>query len=78
MSPIVANTFMNGYKINDFLCENDIDRLSSLIWLSGCINWNFVRNTIYMLENHNEEILRKHFDAYKQRGEKLLKLIPKT
>lgn len=78
MSPIVANAFMNGYKIDDFLCKNDIDRLSSLIWLSGCINWNFVRNTINMLENHNEEKLGKHFDAYKKRGEKLLKLIPKT
>lgn len=78
MSPTVANAFINGYKINDFLCENDIDRLSSLIWLSGCINWNFVRNTIKILETNNEEILRKHFDAYKQRGEKLLKLIPKT
>ncbi|MED4732191.1 aminoglycoside phosphotransferase family protein [Aneurinibacillus migulanus] len=78
MSPVVANAFINGYKINDFLCENDIDRLSSLIWLSGCINWNFVRNTIKILETNNEKILKKHFNAYKQRGEKLLKLIPKT
>lgn len=78
MSPIVANAFLNGYKINDFLCENDIDRLSSLIWLSGCINWNFVRNTTQILETNNEEKLQRHFDAYKQRGEKLLSLIPKT
>lgn len=78
MSPIVANAFLNGYKINDFLCNNDIDRLSSLLWLSGCINWNFVRNTIKILETNNEEILKKHFDAYKERGEKLLSLIPKT
>lgn len=78
MSPIVANAFINGYKINDFLCENDINRLCSLIWLSGCINWNFVRNTIKILETNNEEILKQHLDAYKQRGEKLLKLIPKS
>lgn len=78
MSPIVANAFINGYKINDFLCKNDIGRLSSLIWLSGCINWNFVINTTKILETNNEEILREHIEAYKQRGEKLLKLIPKN
>ncbi|MEK4521068.1 phosphotransferase [Psychrobacillus sp. FSL W7-1457] len=77
MSPIVANAFINGYKINDVLCENDINRLPSLIWLSGCINWNFVRNTIKILETNNEEILKQHLTAYKQRGEKLLKLISK-
>lgn len=76
ISPIVANAFIKGYKIDDFLCENDFDRLSSLIWLAGCINWNFVRKTINILETNNEEILKNHLDAYKQRGEKLLKLIP--
>jgi len=76
MSPIVANAFIKGYKIDDFFCENDFDRLSSLIWLAGCINWNFVRKTINILETNNEEILKNHLDAYKQRGERLLKLIP--
>lgn len=78
MSPIVANAFIKGYKINEFLCKNDIGRLSSLIWLSGCINWNFVRSTIKILETNNDEMLKKHFDVYKQRGKKLLSLIPKT
>ncbi len=78
MSPIVAKAFVKGYKINDFLCENDINRLSSLIWLSGCINWNFVRKTIKILETNNEEILKKHFDTYKHRGERLLSLLPKV
>jgi Ser/Thr protein kinase RdoA (MazF antagonist) len=78
MSPHAANAFLKGYKANDFLEKSDFVRLSSLIWLSGCINWNFVRNTIKILEANNNEILKKHFDAYTKRGKELLSLISST
>jgi hypothetical protein len=75
MSPDVAKAFLKGYQWSDFEASNDVDRLSSLIWLSGCINWNFIKNTIKILETGHEETLRKHIDAYKLRGEKLYSLI---
>lgn len=75
MSPIVADAFLKGYKSNDFLNKKDFDRLTSLIWLSGCLNWNFVRATINILKSKNNDTLKKHIDTYKQRGEKLLSLI---
>jgi Ser/Thr protein kinase RdoA (MazF antagonist) len=76
MSPIVADAFIKGYKMHDFLDANDMFRLSSLIWLSGCMNWNFVRSTIKIIETNNDEQLKNHLAAYKQRGKELLALIP--
>ncbi|MEH6939350.1 hypothetical protein V7056_16120 [Bacillus sp. JJ664] len=75
MSSIVANAFLKGYQSNDYLSKNDFERLSSLIWLSGCINWNFVRHTIKIIESNEDETLKKHINTYKKRGEKLLSLI---
>jgi len=75
MSSTVANAFLKGYQSNDYLGKNDFERLSSLIWLSGCINWNFVRHTVKILESNDDETLKKHIYAYKERGEKLLSLI---
>ncbi|MBJ7966924.1 phosphotransferase enzyme family protein [Bacillus cereus] len=75
MSPKVANSFLKGYNSDDFLSKKDYHRLSSLIWLSGCINWNFVKKTTEILETNNNVILKKHIETYKQRGEKLLSLI---
>jgi len=75
MSSIVANAFLKGYQSNDYLSKNDFERLSSLIWLSGCINWNFVRHTIKIIESNDDETLKKHINTYKKRGEKLLSLI---
>lgn len=75
MSSKVTKSFLKGYNSDDFLNKKDYHRLSSLIWLSGCINWNFVKKTTEILETNNSVALKKHIDTYKQRGEKLLSLI---
>jgi Ser/Thr protein kinase RdoA (MazF antagonist) len=75
MSSNVAYAFLKGYRADEFMRHHDIGRLSSLIWLSGCINWNFVKKTIFILETKDKEELKKHFDFYYHRGEKLLSLI---
>ncbi|MEW8986347.1 MAG: phosphotransferase, partial [Bacillus sp. (in: firmicutes)] len=58
MSPEVAEKFLHGYGAFDFLDFEDYDRLSSLLWLSGCMNWNFVKETISILESSNDEMLK--------------------
>lgn len=78
VSPVLAEAFLQGYGAADFLDENDYSRLASLVWLSGCMNWNFVKDTVSILENNDRELLKSHIDFYKQRGEKLLSLIPKA
>ncbi|MFB7142841.1 phosphotransferase enzyme family protein [Gottfriedia sp. NPDC056225] len=75
MSSSAATAFLKGYQSNDYFRKNDLERLSSLVWLSGCINWNFVRHTIKILDSNDEETLKKHINTYKKRGEKLLSLI---
>lgn len=78
MSPVLAEAFLQGYGAADFLEEKSFSRLASLVWLSGCMNWNFVKDTASILETANSELLISHIDFYKQRGENLLSLIPKA
>lgn len=78
MSPALAKAFLQGYGAADFLEEKDFSRLASLVWLSGCMNWNFVKDTASIFETNDSELLKSHIDFYKQRGEKLLSLIPKA
>ncbi|MCM3572562.1 phosphotransferase [Mesobacillus subterraneus] len=78
MSPEVAVKFLQGYGAYDFLDFDDYDRLSSLLWLSGCMNWNFVKETISILESNNDEKLKGHLHSYKKRGEILISLISKS
>jgi Ser/Thr protein kinase RdoA (MazF antagonist) len=78
MSPALAEAFLQGYGAPDFLEEKDYSRLASLVWLSGCMNWNFVEDTASILETNDRELLKSHIDFYKQRGEKLRLLIPKA
>ncbi|WP_318999833.1 phosphotransferase enzyme family protein [Mesobacillus sp. S13] len=78
MSPEVAEKLLQGYGAFDFLGFDDYDRLSSLLWLSGCMNWNFVKETISIFESSNDEKLKVHLHSYKKRGKKLTSLISKS
>ncbi|MHC2832051.1 phosphotransferase enzyme family protein [Bacillus sp. F9_6S_D1_P_5] len=71
--PKVAKAFLEGYKANNILTSNDYKRLSSLLWLSGSLNWNFVKKTIGLLGD--EIALVEHLRVYKGRGERLSSLL---
>ncbi|MBO1580406.1 MULTISPECIES: phosphotransferase enzyme family protein [Bacillus] len=73
--PKVAQAFLKGYDSGDFLDSTDNERLSSLLWLSGCLNWNFVKKTLESLEENCERLLEEHLEFYKLRGEKLYSLL---
>ncbi|MBS8263672.1 aminoglycoside phosphotransferase family protein [Mesobacillus boroniphilus] len=78
MSSEVAKSLLDGYGAFDFLGIDAHERLASLLWLSGCLNWNFVKTTLTILDTHNVESLNAHLHAYKIRGEKLISLLPKA
>ncbi|MGZ7148802.1 phosphotransferase [Bacillus sp. BC08] len=69
----VASAFLKGYGANNILTLNDCKRLSSLLWLSGSLNWNFVKKTMSLLGDERE--LVEHLRVYKIRGERLLSLL---
>ncbi|HDR8062424.1 phosphotransferase [Bacillus thuringiensis] len=69
----VASSFLEGYKANNILTSNDYKRLSSLLWLSGSLNWNFVKKTLNVLEDVGQ--LEEHFEVYRVRGERLSSLL---
>ncbi|MBE7105092.1 phosphotransferase [Bacillus cereus] len=69
----VARAFLEGYKANNILTSNDYKRLSSLLWLSGSLNWNFVKKTMSLLGDVRE--LEEHLKVYKIRGERLSSLL---
>ncbi|PHE95403.1 hypothetical protein COF76_21195 [Bacillus wiedmannii] len=69
----VARAFLKGYGANNILTSNDYKRLSSLLWLSGSLNWNFVKKTMSLLGDERE--LEKHLRIYKIRGESLSSLL---
>lgn len=72
----LAREFLRGYRAHEFLRnEKEYHRLSSLIWLSGCINWNFVKG-ITSMNVKDENLLKSHLDQYIKRGQQLLSLIP--
>lgn len=74
--PKIAQAFLKGYDAGDFLDSTDYERLSSLLWLSGCLNWNFVKKTIKILEGKNcERLLEEHLEFFKLRGENLYSLL---
>jgi hypothetical protein len=75
MSSEFAMAFLKAYRGSDDQGSFDLDRLSSLIWLSGWINWNFVKKSVEILETEDEAILNRHIAFYKQRGEKLYSLV---
>ncbi|MBJ7937941.1 phosphotransferase [Bacillus cereus] len=69
----VASSFLEGYKANNILTSNNYKRLSSLLWLSGSLNWNFVKKTLNVLEDAGQ--LEEHFEVYRVRGERLSSLL---
>ncbi|PGN48043.1 hypothetical protein CN966_30745 [Bacillus cereus] len=69
----VARAFLEGYKASNILTSNDYKRLSSLLWLSGSLNWNFVKKTLSVLED--ARWLEEHLKVYKIRGERLSSLL---
>ncbi|MED2186081.1 phosphotransferase enzyme family protein [Bacillus wiedmannii] len=69
----VAKAFLEGYGASNILTSNDYERLSSLLWLSGSLNWNFVKKTTSLLGEENE--LVEHLRVYKIRGENLSVLV---
>lgn len=71
--PKVAKAFLEGYGANNILTLNEYERLSSLLWLSGSLNWNFVKKTIGLLGD--EIALVEHLRVYKGRGERLSSLL---
>ncbi|MCU5380480.1 phosphotransferase [Bacillus cereus] len=71
----VARAFLKGYGANNILNSNDYKRLSSLLWLSGSLNWNFIKKTMSLLGH--ESALVEHLRAYTIRGENLSVLVNK-
>ncbi|PEW84522.1 hypothetical protein CN445_20370, partial [Bacillus cereus] len=69
----VARAFLEGYKASNILTSNDYKRLSSLLWLSGSLNWNFVKKMLSVLEDARR--LEEHLKVYKIRGERLSSLL---
>ncbi|PES70073.1 hypothetical protein CN507_09050 [Bacillus cereus] len=69
----VARAFLEGYKASNILTSNDYKRLSSLLWLSGSLNWNFVKKALSVLEDARR--LEEHLKVYKIRGERLSSLL---
>lgn len=69
----VARAFLKGYGAHNILTSNDYKRLSSLLWLSGSLNWNFVKKTLSLIGE--ESALVEHLRVYKRRGERLSSLL---
>ncbi|QUG84705.1 phosphotransferase enzyme family protein [Bacillus nitratireducens] len=69
----VARAFLEGYEAHNIFTSNDYKRLSSLLWLSGSLNWNFVKKTLSVLDDTRR--LKEHLKVYKIRGERLSSLL---
>ncbi|HDR8180859.1 TPA: phosphotransferase [Bacillus thuringiensis] len=69
----VASAFLEGYKASNIVTSNDYKRLSSLLWLSGSLNWNFVKKTLSVLDDARQ--LEEHLTVYRVRGERLSLLL---
>ncbi|WP_256123731.1 phosphotransferase enzyme family protein [Paenibacillus chitinolyticus] len=75
MSPILAKSVLRGYGAEELLTQRDFERLPSLLWLTGCLNWNFTAKTIELLKNKEDALLIEHLTKYYKRGEILRSLI---
>ncbi|MFJ8218219.1 phosphotransferase [Bacillus cereus] len=73
VSSSVASALLEGYKASNIVTSNDYKRLSSLLWLSGSLNWNFVKKTLSVISDERE--LEKHLEVYRVRGERLSSLL---
>ncbi|MFD1888236.1 phosphotransferase enzyme family protein [Paenibacillus wenxiniae] len=75
MSPVLTEALLQGYGADKILTSVDWQRLPSLIWLTGCLNWNFISRTIELIGNEQETLLQQHLSTSIKRGEQLLSLI---
>ncbi|MFD1677767.1 phosphotransferase enzyme family protein [Alicyclobacillus fodiniaquatilis] len=75
MSPLLAREVLRGYHADALLNKSDYTRLRSLLWLSGCMNWNFVDKTLKILESNAPEQLETHLERYQRRGQALVSLL---
>jgi Ser/Thr protein kinase RdoA (MazF antagonist) len=75
MSRDLANAFLGGYKAKEILIQHDFQRLPALMWLSGCLNWNFTAKTLDLLKNNEDTLLMNHLNDYLKRGEILISLV---
>ncbi|WP_270607836.1 phosphotransferase [Bacillus mobilis] len=69
----IAGAFLEGYRAHNIVRSNDYKRLSSLLWLSGSLNWNFVKKTLNVISDERE--LEEHLEVYRVRGERLSSLL---
>lgn len=72
----VASSFLIGYKAHNILTPNDYKRFSALLWLSGSLNWNFVKKTLGVISDERE--LEEHLEVCRVRGERLSSLLTCT
>ncbi|WP_217558926.1 phosphotransferase enzyme family protein [Paenibacillus sp. GbtcB18] len=75
MSPLLAKSVLQGYGADELLTPRDLKRLPSLLWLTGCLNWNFTSKTIELIKNNEDALLKEHLMKYFKRGEILLSLL---
>ena len=73
VSSSVASALLEGYKASNIVTSNDYKRLSSLLWLSGSLNWNFVKKTLSVISDERQ--LEEHLEVYRVRGERLSSLL---
>ncbi len=75
MSPVVAQALLKGYGVEEMCRPAEWKRLASLVWLTGCLNWNFTSKTIELMKNQKEALLQEHISRFVERGEQLLLLV---
>ncbi|MCQ6563754.1 phosphotransferase enzyme family protein [Paenibacillus mendelii] len=75
VSPALTESLLLGYRAQDFLRQEDRQRLSSLLWLTGCLNWGFVDKTKKILESKDHSQLHEHLAKFRDRGLNLSALI---
>ncbi len=75
LSPVLAQSLLQGYRADELLTKPDWLRLPSLLVLTGCLNWNFTDRTIALITNGNDHLLQKHIRKYEKRAASLLSLL---
>ncbi|GAA0338407.1 phosphotransferase [Bacillus carboniphilus] len=75
MSPVLARAILRGYRAEELLTTKELKRLPSLLWLTGCLNWNFTASTVEILKKNDEFLLEDHLNKYIKRGNTLLSLL---
>jgi len=75
VSPKLAESLLVGYGAQDLLRQDERIRLSSLLWITGCLNWGFVNKTMNILKSNDQNQLEEHLAKFRDRGLNLSSLI---